>query len=1124
MKKVLIMLLVIGLASSGIGLGTAFGTPVLTGIKIGTTGTNPGFGVDVSLDGNTYTVRGTGDDIWNANDAFQYAYMQISGDFDISCCVQSFTTSNTADGWSKAGIMVRQNINTDGASPYALIAATAHGNTQQANNGISWQCRRPADPPTDPQTYILGNQSGASYYQPVYLRMTRVGNIFNGYYSQDGVEWTWMAGNAELAGNLSMALADPLYIGLAVCPHAAAELAIAQFDTIQFNYGAASPVPARGELNVDYPGPAQLSWGAIAYPEAGGYIKDWKVYFGNAPNDPNVVLIGTVTEPTRQITSPALEAGKTYYWRVDATNTVNSNVARGFWWSFTTKSARPIITKQPVDAMAAANCPATLTVEAKSGDYADQGDMTFVWKKADGTTLKTEAGVATADPEIFSSSYTQPIPAKNDPNTYWVEVSNKNGMTKSAEVNLRIFAGTPNFQATHLDNGNGIAAGTGMSRSGKTYTVIGSGNDIWDTADSFEYAYVPVSGDVTLTARVVSLTGNSGDGGWSKAGVMLRNTLEPGSMHASMDITSRNPASGTTDTSKRTFQYRTTTGGGSGDSTAAGTDPFSTMWVRIVRSGNSFSGYYSTDGITWTQQGSAQTISMANNYYMGLCVTAHSAANISVGVFDNITTTYNTQSWQPTDPVYSPLTTEGWVDPTKDLTVSWTKSDAAPCGSYYKIYAGGSPTTMTLFGPTQPDVTQIVVPAGTVPFNSTIYWRADTVLGTTTVTGTVWSFDTVKQVPLIRTQPALITVVNGGATANLNVMASSATSPEYIELTKYEWFHVVAGGDVKVLANGVPVKKWTDPADSTYGQYDCPLALANAQLADEGEYYCVVTNKIGDATSDKGRVVTHRLMLHYTFESVTGNTIPDQSASHYDATLVSAAGAGAQGKYSLVDDGLGLGKAIQLYGTTDPNGAYINTGKLPMELGVSGNLPKSVSIWAKTTVFNNAGLFDMGGYDAAGQDFSVRTLEGYNNRWRVQYWGADRDFEPTPTSFNSWTHFVLVFDGARSQLYVNGQRARDINGNLLDWASALDTQNGNTLQLGRYQQNNLFRYQGLMDDFRLYNFALTAQEAAQLYIAVKGGSVCAVPMVGDLDGNCKVDLNDFALFSAQWLTDTLFRP
>jgi hypothetical protein len=69
-----------------------------------------------------------------------------------------------------------------------------------------------------------------------------------------------------------------------------------------------------------------------------------------------------------------------------------------------------------------------------------------------------------------------------------------------------------------------------------TYSVGGAGTDIWGNADQFTYAYKALEGDGTMTARVVSDDGK-GANEWSKAGVMIRETLAAGSTHAFMPIT-----------------------------------------------------------------------------------------------------------------------------------------------------------------------------------------------------------------------------------------------------------------------------------------------------------------------------------------------------------------------------------------------------------------------------------------------------------------------------------------------------------------------------------------------------------------------------------------------------------
>jgi len=64
-------------------------------------------------------------------------------------------------------------------------------------------------------------------------------------------------------------------------------------------------------------------------------------------------------------------------------------------------------------------------------------------------------------------------------------------------------------------------------------------------------------------------------------------------------------------------------------------------WVKVVRSGSTFSGYNSLDGVNWTQVGTAQTINMAQNVYIGLAVSSDDWASsnpptLATATFDNV--------------------------------------------------------------------------------------------------------------------------------------------------------------------------------------------------------------------------------------------------------------------------------------------------------------------------------------------------------------------------------------------------------------------------------------------------------------------------------------------------------
>jgi VCBS repeat-containing protein len=158
--------------------------------------------------------------------------------------------------------------------------------------------------------------------------------------------------------------------------------------------------------------------------------------------------------------------------------------------------------------------------------------------------------------------------------------------------------------------------------SAGTYTVYASGADIWGTADQFHYMYKTLSADMRITARVVSLTNTDQ---WAKAGVMIRETTATGSTNAFAAMT---PGNG------MTFQYRATTNGTSTSSNQTGLS--APYWVRLTRSGNTFTAERSADGTTWTQQGSSTSITMASSVTVGLAVTSHTNSATTTAVFDNV--------------------------------------------------------------------------------------------------------------------------------------------------------------------------------------------------------------------------------------------------------------------------------------------------------------------------------------------------------------------------------------------------------------------------------------------------------------------------------------------------------
>jgi phosphatidylserine/phosphatidylglycerophosphate/cardiolipin synthase-like enzyme/regulation of enolase protein 1 (concanavalin A-like superfamily) len=169
----------------------------------------------------------------------------------------------------------------------------------------------------------------------------------------------------------------------------------------------------------------------------------------------------------------------------------------------------------------------------------------------------------------------------------------------------------------------GATSGGSASASGGVFTVTGGGADIWGTADAFRYVYQPLAADGIVVARVASVQNVNA---WTKAGVMIRQTLSAGSIHASLFVT---PANGIA------FQSRATTGGTSVSAAVPGAAP---RWVRLIRAGQTITASVSSDGTTWTDVGQ-RTIALSGSVYVGLAVTSHSATQLASATFDGVSIT-----------------------------------------------------------------------------------------------------------------------------------------------------------------------------------------------------------------------------------------------------------------------------------------------------------------------------------------------------------------------------------------------------------------------------------------------------------------------------------------------------
>lgn len=147
------------------------------------------------------------------------------------------------------------------------------------------------------------------------------------------------------------------------------------------------------------------------------------------------------------------------------------------------------------------------------------------------------------------------------------------------------------------------------SHSGNDWTIEGGGEDIWQRHDEFHYVYRSLSGDGQIIAQVQSLDYTDA---WAKSGVMLRETLDDDSKFAYMFMTAGRGCS---------FRSRAAGGGLAEHTQGSGYWFFFPVWLKLTRSGDTFSGYASLDGLHWSLV-ERVTIDMDEDVTIGLAVSA----------------------------------------------------------------------------------------------------------------------------------------------------------------------------------------------------------------------------------------------------------------------------------------------------------------------------------------------------------------------------------------------------------------------------------------------------------------------------------------------------------------------
>lgn len=401
------------------------------------------------------------------------------------------------------------------------------------------------------------------------------------------------------------------------------------------------------------------------------------------------------------------------------------------------------------------------------------------------------------------------------------------------------------------------------------------------------------------------------------------------------------------------------------------------------------------------------------------------------------------------------------------------------------------------------------------------------------IIGPVWTISTLSTVPSIDTQPVD---------------------------TRFDIDDTQAQFSIGVISNTTPIYQWYYSLDEVIDESDNPISAANGGDTDtltisirhkayQAYFYCKVGNSVtvsgggeeADIYSDVASLVVERKVAEYLFEG----DLADTGDGDYDGTAQNGAavvsGDSVEGSYALQLDGL------DQYVELDPN-AFPKASLLAKD-GIGGGLDVgSILCWVKLDTAPEGGTAAIvsnqkAGWPATGFGFRIESDDPatYTNV-QTSLWGdqenstvfwvsasAPWDNTYSIAGDNEWHMLASTWD-------MNGVMNTYLDGNLINISGtgAANEFSGwdKSVLIGAAHSDTgiTSHFDGLIDDLRIYNYVIPAEDIAYEYHSVTGVSGCIyLDFAGsnlnvDNTGSsyCKVDLADLAVMAQSWLVDGFY--
>ncbi|MDB6165819.1 MAG: hypothetical protein JWQ83_959 [Lacunisphaera sp.] len=633
-----------------------------------------------SESGSTITVNGSGADIWGAADGFTFRAQQLTGDGAIVARVASAGNTN---GWAKAGIMFREDLTAGAREVMNFVTPGGH-------SAIQYRLT-----PGGTSAQLTDTWWGA----PLWLMLVRTGNSFAGYHSGDGNNWqpigtVTCAMPATIYVGLAVSSHDNTTLNTATfdnvnilatnpppppdAPAAPTNLmasgvtgttaSLRWTDNASTETGFSIERAPGNTTNFATAGTAASN--ATTWTDSGlspntaytyrlravrdGVYSDYSNTFTIVTSDGppptgwqavNVGIVGQAGSETIAGDTVTVNAGGQDIWdRADGFRFVyqflsgdceiKARVAR---LDNTHAWAKAGLMFRETLASGARHVSYVLTADNTSGlesRVADSDITNFAngpWVNAPYWIRLVRSG------NVFTASLSP------DGVNWTVMGTQTLGMATQLYVGLAVsshntaLATTAVFEHVSVPTNNPpppppppppawtqtawSASGT-FTSSGTSLTIDTTGADIWNQFDSGLFVSKAWHGDGEIVTRVDSMTNTHP---WAKAGLMFRQTTDAVSPNVLVALT---PGVGAT------FQARTTSSGVTNEVQHSWL-PGAPCWLKLTRTGDTFTAAFSIDGTSWTSLGS-QTVVMPADILIGIAASSHTSSTAMSAAFSGI--------------------------------------------------------------------------------------------------------------------------------------------------------------------------------------------------------------------------------------------------------------------------------------------------------------------------------------------------------------------------------------------------------------------------------------------------------------------------------------------------------